>query len=68
MEKMSSEGNNMSFCKNCGAELDAKWAFCPLCGEKKAPDFCPGCGRKTEADWTFCPFCGETLDAGGEKQ
>lgn len=57
----------MSFCKNCGAELDAKWAFCPLCGEKKAPEFCPGCGRKMEADWTFCPFCGETLD-GGEKQ
>ena len=67
MEKRYSEGKNMSFCKNCGAELDAKWSFCPLCGEKKAPEFCPGCGRKMEADWTFCPFCGETLD-GGEKQ
>lgn len=57
----------MRFCKNCGAELNTEWSFCPFCGEKKAPEFCPGCGRKLEEDWAFCPFCGENINGGDEK-
>ena len=53
----------MSFCRNCGAELSGEWAFCPICGEKKAPELCPGCGKKLEEDWSFCPFCGENIEA-----
>lgn len=52
----------MSFCKNCGEELLARWLFCPMCGETAAPEVCPGCGKKLEEGWTFCPFCGETVN------
>ena len=57
----------MRFCKNCGAELNTEWAFCPFCGEKKAPEFCPGCGKKLEEDWAFCPFCGENINGEDDK-
>lgn len=57
----------MRFCKNCGAELNTEWFFCPFCGEKKAPEFCPGCSKKLEEDWAFCPFCGENINGGDEK-
>ena len=35
----------MSYCVNCGVELDPGAARCPLCGNPRVPEFKPFCSR-----------------------
>jgi hypothetical protein len=47
-------------CCQCGAVMQAGFAFCPLCGCGTAPA-CVQCKRITQAGWSHCAYCGAKL-------
>ncbi len=63
----------MSFCRNCGKELDDGARFCRYCGTPKVDGTerktvndgelhkCPNCGEVLKAFETVCPACGVEL-------
>lgn len=54
-------------CKNCGSEVSAESAFCPVCGtkvERVVPEdmtACPGCGALVDKNAKFCTKCGAAV-------
>lgn len=67
----------MSFCRNCGRELNEEFEFCPECGtftshiEQETPFFCsnnqsvqkqcPSCFEYMPEDMFYCLGCGDQL-------
>src|SRR5215813_5125023 len=58
----------MSFCKMCGARLEAAAANAaapavamPPAGSGSVRTVCPACGRETPAHYSFCQYCGGRL-------
>ena len=54
------------FCTNCGSEIQAETAFCPVCGhnfnqeqqQTAQTKFCQTCGEKININAEICPHCG----------
>lgn len=44
-------------CDRCDRMVDAKFLFCPFCGEFKR-NYCRRCMVLLDEEWTNCPFCG----------
>ena len=44
-------------CAGCGKTIDARFLYCPYCGEFKQ-NSCIHCKMPLEPDWSNCPFCG----------
>lgn len=54
------------YCKNCGASMDDKCAFCPNCGTPTGQNnatYCPNCGGEVDPNAAFCTACGTPLGA-----
>jgi type II secretory ATPase GspE/PulE/Tfp pilus assembly ATPase PilB-like protein len=49
-------------CSGCGKTIDARFLFCPYCGEFKQ-NSCIHCRMPLEPDWSNCPFCGRARQA-----
>ncbi len=49
-------------CPGCGAVLEERYPFCPLCGESITPQ-CKTCGRLIgSTSWRFCAHCRTPVD------
>lgn len=70
----SGGGDDVVECDNCGAEVDAAFAFCNQCGNELTADdedagddsdpdvvTCPGCGAESSPEFAFCSNCGTEL-------
>jgi len=49
-------------CSGCEKTIDARFLFCPYCGEFKQ-NSCIKCRMPLEPDWSNCPFCGQARQA-----
>lgn len=52
------------YCKNCGASIDDRCAFCPNCGTPTGANqasHCPHCGLEVDPNAMFCGACGTPL-------
>ncbi|HIE53573.1 MAG TPA: hypothetical protein EYP90_00060 [Chromatiaceae bacterium] len=50
-------------CANCKNEVDAKYKFCPDCGQLIATEKkCVSCDEALPVDFSFCPYCGSAQD------
>ena len=52
------------YCKNCGASIDDRSAFCPNCGAPTGASqaaHCPNCGQEVDPNAAFCTACGNPL-------
>lgn len=54
----------MSFCRNCGNEVNEKAIGCPKCGfdPKTEKNFCYECGSQTNEKQIICVSCGVSLE------
>ena len=58
-------------CSNCGAVIEAGWAFCGDCGtsaQSAQSSTCPACGATIPDGQQDCPECVFSLDTGGEER
>ncbi|MBN7774336.1 SPFH domain-containing protein [Clostridium aminobutyricum] len=60
-EKIEGNQKEVTFCNECGCELNPKIKFCPNCGNKYNP--CPSCGADLEEGATSCSKCGYDVGA-----
>lgn len=60
----------MSYCKNCGNNMDPNASVCVKCGVQKnvGNSFCPNCGNGTDEKATFCVKCGVSLNSTNNNQ
>ncbi len=53
-------------CENCHHHIDAKFLYCPFCGNFKH-NVCTECKTILEEEWKICPACGSTRSLSNEK-
>ena len=69
----------MSYCPNCGKEVQGNPPFCPQCGKPLQPAvsatqstaYCPHCGAQIDPQAEICPKCGvrvKQVPAGAERK
>jgi hypothetical protein len=52
----------LQHCTKCGAQAQASFTFCSVCGEALS-NTCPGCRGTVQPGWSHCARCGATLPA-----
>lgn len=62
----------MTYCSNCGTELQDEYEFCPECGQAVSDNLanicngefkkCKNCGARMPADMFYCLECGMLFD------
>lgn len=60
----------MSFCRNCGNEVNEKAVGCPKCGfdPKTEKNFCYECGSQINEKQVICVSCGVSLEKQPQKK
>ena len=57
---MNHVGDQVKYCANCGAKIDANQSFCDHCGwQINKDEVCKYCGFVFKKNGKFCPNCGK---------
>lgn len=54
----SEDAPTVTNCPECGAVVEGRRNYCPICGEAFHATLCAICGSALDAGWRFCPDCG----------